>query len=683
MRKSRFSFKAKLLVYSLLLSLLPMTLIGFFINQEVSKSTEEDYINFSEREIKQVDNALSIFFQSIRENTMLLATNPSIVGADNSITSYADITDSHLLEMTPSKNGEKEKAIYDVFAQFGQTHPDAAYVYMGTAAGGYVQYPEGPTIPNFTPTDRPWYTTALQNPGEVKVTSAYAATGIEGVIVSNVVTIEQNGKPVGALGIDVSLDGLTSIINDIKIGKNGYVILVQNDGTILANPAKPELNFEKVAKLDVPALKNLETDGTVEANFDGHDYLLNVVSSNNEGMKYIAVIEQSELAATGDYIGKIIIFLGAIFAVLAVVVSFVMSSRITGNIKKVNDVSLAMSTGDLTQRITIKANDEIGDMGKNYNIMAESLKEVITKIADNSQQLSATSEELAAGAIENQKASTQISESIQNVAEGTDDQNIAMDHAVEIITEVSNHVETVARSMTAVSTSINWSAETAKQGSNVVHQTVMQMDEIDQKVTSSAQKIAELHEKSNEVSQISLMIQTISEQTNLLALNAAIEAARAGDHGKGFAVVADEVRKLAEQSSQSATQINDIVLDIKEGIQDSMNLVEQGSRSTKEGLKLVTESGQAFGDINNSVLAVSTNITEVSVAMEHMKNRISEVVGQIEHVSKTSLSVNDHSQNVAASSEEMSASMEDVSYAAKELAKMAVELEELILQFKL
>ncbi|KOS67691.1 hypothetical protein AEA09_03365 [Lysinibacillus contaminans] len=683
MSKGRFSFKAKLLIYSLLLSLLPMTLIGLFVNAEVSESTEEDYIKFSEREIKQVDNALSIFFQSIRENAMLLATNPSIVNADNSITSYVDITDSNLLEMTPSKNGAKEKAIYDVFAQFGKTHPDAAYVYMGTADGGYVQYPEGPTIPNFNPTDRPWYTTALENPGKVKVTSAYAATGIDGVIVSNVVTIEQDGTPIGALGIDVSLDGLTTIINDITIGKNGYVILVQNDGTILANPANPKLNFEKVSKLDVPALKNLEKDGTVEAKIDGKDFLLNVVSSNNEGMKYIAVIEQNELAATGDYIGKIIIFLGAIFAGLAVLVSFVMSSRITGNIKKVSDISLAMSTGDLTQRIFIKANDEIGDMGKNYNIMAESLKEVITKISDGSQQLSATSEELAAGAIENQKASTQISESIQSVAAGTDEQNMAMEHAVGIINEVSKHVEDVTGSMNDVSNSIDLSAETAKQGSEVVNQTVKQMDEIDRNVTSSAEKIGELHEKSNEVSQISLMIQSISEQTNLLALNAAIEAARAGDHGRGFAVVADEVRKLAEQSSHSALQISEIVMDIKVGIQDSMDLVAQGSNSTKEGLKLVNQSGRAFNEIKDSVLTVSTNINEVGSAITNMKHRISEVVNQIEHVSRTSLSVNDHSQNVAASSEEMSASMEDVSYAAKELAKMAVELEEVIHQFRL
>lgn len=683
MKNKRFSFKSKLLIYSLLLSLVPIILIGFFINNKVSETTEKDYINFSEREILQVDNAISMYFESIRENAKLLATDPEVLNIDTTITSYKDVTEGESIEMTPSANGEKEKAIYEVFSRFGSTHPAVAYVYMGTSDGGYIQYPEGPTTPGFNPTERPWYTTAIEVPGEVKLTSAYAATGQDGIIVSNVVTIEQGGKQKGVLGLDVSLDGLTSIIKDIKIGKNGYVILTQSDGTILANPKNPKLNFQPISELKVPELESLSKDGSFEAKIDGKDYILNTVTSKNEGWKYIAVIEQSELSATaGDIRGDILI-MGAIFAVAAVLFSILMSVGITGNIKKISDLSLAMSKGDLTQRVAIKANDEIGDMGKNYNIMANSLREVITKVSVGSQQLSATSEELAAGSDENQKAANQISESIQSVASGTEVQNGAMENAVGIIHEVFKHVDDVTVSMNNVSNSINHSAETAKQGSEVVNQTVEQMSEIDKNVTSSAEKIGELNEKSNEISQISLMIQSISQQTNLLALNAAIEAARAGENGKGFAVVAEEVRKLAEQSSQSALQINDIVIDIKNGIKDSMDLAEKGSNSTKEGMILVNESGTAFGEIKDSVLAVSTNISEVGLAMNIVKTRIAEVVNNIENISKTTLEVNEHSQNVAASSEEMSASMEDVSMAAQELAKMAVELEEIILQFKL
>ncbi|MGD6875803.1 methyl-accepting chemotaxis protein [Bacillus infantis] len=308
---------------------------------------------------------------------------------------------------------------------------------------------------------------------------------------------------------------------------------------------------------------------------------------------------------------------------------------------------------------------------------------MITKISDGSQQLSATSEELAAGSAENQKASNQISESIQGVAAGTDQQSDAMEDAVGVINQVAGHVEKVGASMLAVRNSISQSADTANKGSEVVSKTVQQMGEINLHVTSSAEKIGELSEMSNKIGQITMMIQSISEQTNLLALNAAIEAARAGDHGKGFAVVADEVRKLAEQSSQSALQINGIVVDIKEGIQDSMDLVNKGSESAKQGLQLVNESGTAFGEIRSSVMGVAEDVTEAGTAMDTMRDRIQEVVQYIQRVSQTTIEVNDHSQTVAASSQQMSASMEDVSYAAQELAKMAVELQEAIGQFKL
>lgn len=683
MNKKRFSFRAKVLIYSLLLSIVPIIFIGFLVNKTVSKITEEDYLNFSEREIKQVDNGISMYFESIRENVSLLATNPSVLNADSSITSYIDAAGEGSIDMTPSTNGEKEKAIYEVFSQFSESHPNAAYVYIGTTDGGYVQYPEGPVPAGFDPRDRPWYTTAAEDPGKVKLTSAYAATGIEGIIVSNVVTIQKDGKQIGVLGLDVSLDGLTNMIKEISIGENGYVILAQEDGTILANPKNPELNFQSISNLNVPELEDLSKDGSFEAKIDGKEYVLNTVTSKNEGWKYISVIEKSELLATADSIRSKIFIIGGIIAVIAVIVSIFVSLGITRRIKSISDVSLAMSKGDLTQLVEIKSNDEIGDMAKNYNIMSNSLKETIKKISLESQALSATSEELAASSIENQKASNQISESIQSVATGTDEQNAAMRNAVNIINEVFKHVDDVTMSMNNVSHSIHYSAETAKQGSDVVEQTVKQMGEVDKNVSSSAEKISILNEKSNEVSQISLMIQTISEQTNLLALNAAIEAARAGEHGKGFAVVADEVRKLAEQSSHSALQINEIINDIKDGIKDSMSLVNQGANSAKEGMKLVNKSGKAFGEIKDSVLTVTTKISEVSIAMENMKNHIAEVVSHIEEVSKTSLEVNDHSQNVAASSQQMSASMEEVSIAAQELARMSVELEEVIQQFKL
>lgn len=334
MNKKRFSFKAKLLVFSLLLSVVPIVFVGVSVNKIVSQKTKDDYISFSEKEIIQVDNGISLYFETIRENVHLLANNPAVLNTDSSITSYKDIAGEDSIDMTPSKNGEKEKSIFDVFAQFSNSHPKAPYVYMGTSDGGYIQYPEGPVPAGFDARDRPWYTAAIEEPGEVKLTSAYEATGIEGIIVSNVVSIEKDGKQIGVLGLDVSLEGLTDIIKEISIGKNGYVILAQEDGTILAHPKNSELNFQPISKLNVPELTDLSKDGSFETELNGEDYVLNTITSEIDGWKYITVIKKAEILSTATYIRTMLFIVGGIFAILAVITSIVMSLRITKSLKK-------------------------------------------------------------------------------------------------------------------------------------------------------------------------------------------------------------------------------------------------------------------------------------------------------------------------------------------------------------
>ena len=499
MNKKRFSFKAKLLVLSLLLSLVPIVLIGVIVNKIVSEKTKDDYISFSEKEITQVDNGIALYFETIRENVNLLANDRFVVDADSTITSYKHIAGEGSIDMTPSANGEKEKAIFDVFSRFSDSHPKAPYIYMGTSDGGYVQYPEGPVPAGFDPRDRPWYSAGIEEPGKVKLTSAYAATGIEGIIVSNVVSIEKDGKQTGVLGLDVSLDGLTDIIKEVSIGEKGYVILAQEDGTILAHPKDPKLNFQPISSLNISSLDFFEEDGIFETKLGGEDYVLNTISSEIDGWKYIAVIEKAEILSTATFIRTMLFVIGGVIAILAVIASIIMSLRITKRINSISDLSLAMSNGDLTQQVTVKVNDEIGDMGKNFNTMSNSLKETMQKIAHESQQLSATSEELAASSIQNQTASNEIAESIQLVASGADEQDAAMKNAVGIINEVFKHVDDVTVSMGNVKDSIHYSTETANQGSDVVEQTVNQMSEIDKNVSSSAEKISMLNEKSNEV----------------------------------------------------------------------------------------------------------------------------------------------------------------------------------------
>ncbi|WP_409303052.1 ATP-binding protein [Peribacillus sp. SCS-155] len=330
-----FSVKKKLILFSLLLLLIPLSIITILANGKVREMTEQEYVNSSLREIEKVDNAISLYFKGLEEDLNMQATDRRVLKADSSITTYKDMKKKGtFVQMQPSKNGALEKEIYEVFSHFGKKHPDAMYVYMGTEDGRYVQYPEGPTLPGYDPRKRPWYVKALKDPGEVLMTGAYVSSGIPHKIVSNVVTIERDGKRIGVMGLDVSLDGLTSLMHDVKIGGTGYVILTQRDGTIIAHPKKPELNFEPISKLNIPELGAIGQDGIFEANVDGEKSVLHVTTSANQNWKYISVIGKKDLAVSANQIGRNFITIGSFVVIIAIVISVFIISRYTNNFRE-------------------------------------------------------------------------------------------------------------------------------------------------------------------------------------------------------------------------------------------------------------------------------------------------------------------------------------------------------------
>ncbi|MNI55396.1 Methyl-accepting chemotaxis protein McpA [compost metagenome] len=165
-------------------------------------------------------------------------------------------------------------------------------------------------------------------------------------------------------------------------------------------------------------------------------------------------------------------------------------------------------------------------------------------------------------------------------------------------------------------------------------------------------------------------------------MNAAIEAARAGEHGRGFAVVAGEVRKLAEESSQSAQKITDLVQLIQQDTSHAVQAVKVNSSETEAGIEIVTAAGQAFELISEAVSKVAGEIQEVSAGSEEMSAGTDEVVRYIVQISNTAEEASGGVHNVSAATEEQLASMEEIAASAEFLSKMAEELQGQINKFK-
>ncbi|MFY9427622.1 MAG: methyl-accepting chemotaxis protein, partial [bacterium] len=225
--------------------------------------------------------------------------------------------------------------------------------------------------------------------------------------------------------------------------------------------------------------------------------------------------------------------------------------------------------------------------------------------------------------------------------------------------------------------------ERAQAGSQMIGQTVDQIEVANSSIQDATGVIRDLGTRSEEIGNIVGVITAIAEQTNLLALNAAIEAARAGEQGRGFAVVADEVRKLAEQSADAAKQIGGLIKETQEDIDKAISVMGSGAKELASGTSQVQAVADSFQDILAAVRRVTERMQEVSAATEEIASGTERVVTTIEEISEISKGSAVGTQNVGALTEEQTASMEEIAAAAQQLNQMAGDLERLLGRFKL
>jgi methyl-accepting chemotaxis protein len=244
---------------------------------------------------------------------------------------------------------------------------------------------------------------------------------------------------------------------------------------------------------------------------------------------------------------------------------------------------IAAGDGDLTKRLQVDSQDEIGQLGRQFNCFVETIHELVLSVKESAIQLN--------------QAVNEISLGNQNLSARTQDQASAIEETSSAIEEMTSSVKINAQHATGASKLSRETAQIAHQGEAVMERTISAMDA----VTASSNRIVEIID----------LVNSIAFQTNLLALNAAVEAARAGEAGRGFAVVAGEVRSLAGKSAQAAK-------DIQALINDSAAKVDQGSA-------LMQESGRLLANIVSNVEQMAGKMAEISVMGNEQAQGIDEV----------------------------------------------------------
>jgi methyl-accepting chemotaxis protein len=310
--------------------------------------------------------------------------------------------------------------------------------------------------------------------------------------------------------------------------------------------------------------------------------------------------------------------------------------------------NIAQGEGDLTQRIPVAVEDDLGQLAKSFNKVLENLQGMIGSIQTLSRDLGQGATELASAARDNNEGVASQTDSISMVATAINE----MQSAIEEVAGNASRAAEITREADAKGQN---SAEIIRNSSKQVHRLAAQ-------ISKAVGVIRKLSDDSDNITSVLDVIRGIAEQTNLLALNAAIEAARAGEQGRGFAVVADEVRTLAQRTQQSTEDIQTMITSLQSGVSDVVSVMETGSKEAAETEKLATEAEQEL----QAILEAIANITDVNTSVASATEEQTQVVDEI---NRSITDIND----LAAASAERSRAIDGIS---KSLEGYASELEQ-------
>jgi len=399
--------------------------------------------------------------------------------------------------------------------------------------------------------------------------------------------------------------------------------------------------------------------------------------------QYIQGQLQKSIAA-GERAETTAVIVSVVVTLLAIGIGLFAARSIVKPLQKVVAFVQEVAEGDLSEhKQTISTNDEIGKLAEAVVTMRGHLRELIGHLNDIIEKVVSSSQQLSASAELSAQTSGQIASSISEVAQGTEKQLRDIDATASVVEEMSAGVEEIAASASTMAGTAEKTAEAAKEGSTAIEKAVRQMENIEQTVMRSSEVVTKLGDRSKEIGQIVDTISSIAGQTNLLALNAAIEAARAGDQGQGFAVVAEEVRKLAEQSQDASKQIADLINEIQRDTEMAVNAMGDGTREVNLGAQVVDGAGQAFQDIFSLVNTVSSDVREISAAMEQMASGSQEIVNSVRDIDIVSKQAASQAQTVSSAVEEQSAVAEEMAASSESLTKMAEKLKQAVSKFRL
>jgi len=466
-----------------------------------------------------------------------------------------------------------------------------------------------------------------------------------------------DGKLLGVGGIDISLSNLQHFMSKLDIFETGIAFLVGEDGLILYHPNEELVFKRKITEFkdDDNLFKNMNNvsknilnghTGIEEVVFDGGKRYFNYTPIKDLGWTLVLSVDTREINAPLSRLSRtsiIVIVLTSIFLVGAIVL---ITATISKPIRKLVSMfkDIAEGEGNLTKRLEVDSQDEIGELAHWFNIFMDKLHGIITQLKKSTVEvtratsdISSTSMQLASGAEEQNSQASEVAISVQQMA--------------AVIVQNSQNAASTAKIAEQAS-------KKAMEGSRAMQATQEGMNEIVESSTRAGDIVDSLSSRADQIGAVIRVIDDIAAQTNLLALNAAIEAASAGEHGRGFTVVADEVRALAERTKHATGEIAKTIQSIQEdarGVAESMNVALAAVSNGKEEMM---KTDEVLNDIVKSVSQAVDMTQQIATASKEQSSGVNEISKNVAAISVVTKQSASGAEQMAATAEQLNSQTE-------------------------
>ena len=520
---------------------------------------------------------------------------------------------------------------------------------MWNKPGGFAAFAGG-WIPedDWDNTKRSWFTDAKKAQGKIAFSEPYVDSETGDVIITLSMTVfDGEGTDIGVSADDVAVNVMKEIINSMRGFPGQEMYIINADGLFITHEdikAVMEKDFFKELKLDKYRASVLGS-----ADFINIDKKVFIYSSAipHTGWILVSTIPSSVIFHDiNTLIIRLVILCLAMVAAVVFILIFFVARKVSSPIKAIHSALEKLKDGDLTVKVAVKSEDEIGELSGFFNMTLEKIKNLVGTIKYKINGLNHTSFELSVNMGKTSTAVQQISANLDNMENLMVKQENGAEEAGKAVGVIKTNIDSLNKMIEEQTESVNMSSSAIEEMTANIHSVTQTLAENSKNVgvlaeasengktglQTVAQEIQEIAHDSEGLLEINSVMNNIAAQTNLLSMNAAIEAAHAGEAGKGFAVVADEIRKLAESSSRQSKTTATMLKKIKASIDNI-------TKSSDDVLN-------RFGAIDSSVKTVSQHEQNILNAMREQETGGKQILESISRLRDITRSVKNGSDDM-------------------------------------